>query len=523
MPKRVPTPEPGDSEPRYFTVVQPYPRRANWENEGDRIKFGRWIASCIGSSSLYDLFYKPRAAGNQVIIEVDRSYAYPERLLGEHRWDEFLQDPDDDEKGCVSKVFFCTYTSGREVQKNGWKRIEVAYSWFSPWPPSEIHCDPYPTTHWCPLPPEDRTNQPMCRPLPASIKPGPALNPSAKAAAAPRPAVPGSAAWASSKGVPLSKGRAQSGSAVIPTRQPDKKKMRAIPANSTAEWHTVLHPTSKSTTPIFSTTDSPEVPGKRFPKLGTLPAEVTSWSDQVELEEEFRSQRIDFDPDDVDEYISEPPTPLPPWPEADTRSLYGPGPEPEYIDDPDTFVAEWEKGSGTAKERALPSAPVGGQPKKAPIVCPEHGKSCPRGICSVYSKLKKERARAEKAGTQAEAKSKRGDTRKFHGERKSATKDETTEDQNPSAISTPTSEIQAQDETAPTDGWRAPRRPNKRGKEKATAEAKDGASSPPEANTIPIEAVPDNAAEEPTENAETAAPKPPGSGWTTKRRNKRAQ
>lgn len=32
---------------------------------------------------------------------------------------------------------------------------------------------PYPATAWCPLPAEDRTNKPMCRPLPVSVKPPP--------------------------------------------------------------------------------------------------------------------------------------------------------------------------------------------------------------------------------------------------------------------------------------------------------------------------------------------------------------
>ncbi|KAJ6534705.1 hypothetical protein B0H10DRAFT_2145421 [Mycena sp. CBHHK59/15] len=48
MPKRIPTPKPGDDEPKYFTVVQPYPLNANWELPHDYITFGRWIAGCVG-------------------------------------------------------------------------------------------------------------------------------------------------------------------------------------------------------------------------------------------------------------------------------------------------------------------------------------------------------------------------------------------------------------------------------------------------------------------------------------------
>lgn len=32
---------------------------------------------------------------------------------------------------------------------------------------------PYPTTYWCPVPPEDKTNKALCRPLPAKDKPPP--------------------------------------------------------------------------------------------------------------------------------------------------------------------------------------------------------------------------------------------------------------------------------------------------------------------------------------------------------------
>jgi hypothetical protein len=54
-----------------------------------------------------------------VIIEVDRSYPHFDRILGEHRWSEFLQNPTQDEKDRVTRVFYCTYNSGRIVQKNG--------------------------------------------------------------------------------------------------------------------------------------------------------------------------------------------------------------------------------------------------------------------------------------------------------------------------------------------------------------------------------------------------------------------
>jgi hypothetical protein len=41
------------------------------------------------------------------------------RLLGGHRWKEFLVSPSPDEEDRVSKIFYCQYTTGRQVQKTG--------------------------------------------------------------------------------------------------------------------------------------------------------------------------------------------------------------------------------------------------------------------------------------------------------------------------------------------------------------------------------------------------------------------
>ncbi|EIW54089.1 uncharacterized protein TRAVEDRAFT_132006, partial [Trametes versicolor FP-101664 SS1] len=64
-----------------------------------------------------------------VIIEIDESFPDFKRLLGEHRWSEFLVDPRDEGR-YVSKVFYCTYSTDRDVQKNGWKRVDVEDKWF---------------------------------------------------------------------------------------------------------------------------------------------------------------------------------------------------------------------------------------------------------------------------------------------------------------------------------------------------------------------------------------------------------
>jgi hypothetical protein len=59
MPKRAVTPPPGDDEPRYLTVVHPYPLNAHMELPEDRENFGRWLACCIGPDPFYAFFHKP--------------------------------------------------------------------------------------------------------------------------------------------------------------------------------------------------------------------------------------------------------------------------------------------------------------------------------------------------------------------------------------------------------------------------------------------------------------------------------
>jgi len=61
-----------------------------------------------------------------VIVEVDRTCSREEwrRLLGAHCWNDILISPTQDEKGKVSRIYFSTYSTSRQVQKAGWKRID---------------------------------------------------------------------------------------------------------------------------------------------------------------------------------------------------------------------------------------------------------------------------------------------------------------------------------------------------------------------------------------------------------------
>ena len=53
------------------------------------------------------------------IVEIDRTYDHFDRVLGEHRWSEFLKDPNAEEADRVSRVFYSLHNSDREAQKDG--------------------------------------------------------------------------------------------------------------------------------------------------------------------------------------------------------------------------------------------------------------------------------------------------------------------------------------------------------------------------------------------------------------------
>ncbi|EPQ55261.1 hypothetical protein GLOTRDRAFT_41678 [Gloeophyllum trabeum ATCC 11539] len=120
MPKRVSTPPPDwKSEPKYFTIYQPYPIHANMELDTDRKLLCFWIACILGDPKyLFALFHKP-SSPNMVIIEVDRSCPSYERLLGEHKWSEFLLQPHCDEVARSSKIYYSRWSHARGVEKNG--------------------------------------------------------------------------------------------------------------------------------------------------------------------------------------------------------------------------------------------------------------------------------------------------------------------------------------------------------------------------------------------------------------------
>ncbi|KJA28270.1 hypothetical protein HYPSUDRAFT_811264 [Hypholoma sublateritium FD-334 SS-4] len=169
MPKRPKSPEAAD-DARYFTVYKPYPLNPNWAEEEDQKACAVWIAECIGPHHLWAIHEKPKSR-NMMLLEVSKDFEDHASLLGEHRWSEFLKDPADDEKGRTTQVFHSFYARGRDAQKDGWKVIVVQSKWFDDWAPGKDRIKyPYPNTHWCPTPVEDKTNKTLCRPLPAETK-----------------------------------------------------------------------------------------------------------------------------------------------------------------------------------------------------------------------------------------------------------------------------------------------------------------------------------------------------------------
>ncbi|KAF7290015.1 hypothetical protein HMN09_01306300 [Mycena chlorophos] len=271
MPKRPPSPEPGPDEPKYYALTSPYPPHPDFLVDEEVQEVARWIAAAMSGGLDADdeqdpdgweekdvdkflaLFWKPSSAGT-VILEIARSWAHPRRLLGEHRWGEFLKKPVGDEHTGATRVFYSTYNSRRGVQKDGWRKIDVKDAWFCGW--SAQRCDyrsPFPLSGWCQPPPEDRTGKAMCRPLPKDIIPPPgtaSITTPTGAAAIPlpptpsTPVVPGSAGWEAHKFAKAQEnvlGRGRGRGRGGPARPVTEKN---IPSTSTAPWH---HPSSPVT------------------------------------------------------------------------------------------------------------------------------------------------------------------------------------------------------------------------------------------------------------------------------------
>ncbi|KAJ6476903.1 hypothetical protein C8R45DRAFT_1216730 [Mycena sanguinolenta] len=186
MVERTPSINPGDDEPSFFTVVQPYPGPgADWERDSDYvIACGRWIAACVGDPAPFcAIWIKPNV--RFLAPTIFARAAMTRRLVSKGR------------RQYSSKSKATTRSqSDSWASTDGSKRIRVEDSWFSDLNSfdSVKFVDPYPPAVWCPLPPEDQTNKPMCRTLPIRFK----ASPAPARVSAPAPDL-GSASWVQKK------------------------------------------------------------------------------------------------------------------------------------------------------------------------------------------------------------------------------------------------------------------------------------------------------------------------------------
>ena len=71
-----------------------------------------------------------------VIIEILEDCPQLNSLLGAHKWRKFLREPEPEQMERESRIYYCRYSTGREVQKYGWRRIDVRDAWFRDYDPT---------------------------------------------------------------------------------------------------------------------------------------------------------------------------------------------------------------------------------------------------------------------------------------------------------------------------------------------------------------------------------------------------
>ncbi|KAF9075468.1 hypothetical protein BDP27DRAFT_1415252 [Rhodocollybia butyracea] len=436
MPKRIPTP-PMESNSNYFVVCFPYPLNANWELDADAITFARWIACCIKQEFFTAILWKPSARG-MVLIEIDRTFTDHKILLGEHRWAEFLQKPNKEEKPCSTQIFYSNYSNHRAAQKEGWKTISVQDKWFNDWSiNNSIVKQPYPLTHWCQVPVEDATNKKMCRMLPVAF-----FTPPAKAA---KPVV-GSKAWVQSTTAPkpdspeIQRSAWNSGRPSSVNKAPSHSNAASTaprPQNNNVSVNSSTTPKASSTskanqgawgpkpkpqlgagtknawgvTPKLAATTPQHPPG-----LSASPANppsappglvrnTSSGSGDSDIASDVAADRAVMANAQYDDLLAG--TGRLTVSNSTQNALFGitPDEDPDY-----ESVAAWETPHSTGgvstiysveaedvKQNLWGDYKVPTRPEDDELECPVHGVICSRGICVAYSELKRKKERAERA------------------------------------------------------------------------------------------------------------------------------
>ncbi|KAH8110567.1 hypothetical protein DFH11DRAFT_1690809 [Phellopilus nigrolimitatus] len=363
MVKREGTP-PTDDDSKYFTVNYPYPLYVNMISKPERDAFALWIASCIGQEYLVSVYIK-NSAPNMVIVEVEKSCPKDKinALLGLHKWSEFLRNPEPDQYDKESRVYYCRYKSGRQVQKNGWNRLDVWEDWFKDFDP--LNCAfnvPYPKTSYCDVPLETQTEYALCRPLPNEVFPKPKPVPT-------HATVVGSAKYVNEKlnGEPI-----VSSIPAKPTKSWANAVTSALPRKAEVEWPRT-HSTSSSgsgsevsqpvpTSGNFNPTSLPPGIG---PPPG-LPAPVSQTSSEWDVASEaMSSSESTFWPTNAEVITN-----------SLTAASLSDGQDPA-AEDKDQYWAE------------QPKRPVDwGKP-----ICPVHEAHCRVQLCEVMSKIDHDKKR----------------------------------------------------------------------------------------------------------------------------------
>ncbi|QRV98404.1 short chain dehydrogenase [Ceratobasidium sp. AG-Ba] len=337
------------------------------------------MACFVGKDNLWALFFKP-SAPNVIIAEISNELTDEKmrQILGRHDWSEVFVSREDDEVVC-SLVFLSTFRTRREVEKTGWRTVDITddiFKGFNPAKAKKINY-PYPETTYCepPLLTGEVNAIRLFRFLPANLFPEAARNkPQTPAApvAPPKPVarvVPGSAAAA---GLPPAVkkdlgGKGKKGKGTGPSRDPNER----------------------PTAPLSRTVES----SAKAKAVHRQPAPVVA-----------DMYREDSD-DDAAQYMAAHPGPDRPanWNADFDDEKSRKGKEKQKIEEEEStknmeaLYAEEEDDEGY--EEIVPKfAGVKIKEKEGPV-CPEHGKRCKTGICEWAKEQKRIQKRIAQKNT----------------------------------------------------------------------------------------------------------------------------
>ncbi|KAL5512578.1 hypothetical protein ACEPAG_3231 [Sanghuangporus baumii] len=378
MPKREPTP-PLEDDSKFLIINYPFPLHANMTIEKERVELAHWIASCIGQDNLTAIYYKP-SAPNMVIIEVMKDCPRLNALLGVHKWREFLRRPNPDQAKMESRIYYCRFSTGREVQKHGWRRIDVWDSWFKNYDPSNgpFVTDPYPRAGFCEVPPETQTDYGLCRPLPIDLFPRP--RPSQK-----RSIVPGS-----DKYVNIKEAGQQSIVAPSPTKQTGMSWASLLSADTVRRLVVELPRTTSKTSSTSSTSvASPIDPGTDRHRANKIISPPPGLSPPG-LSEDFSQASSEWDFEPTSSLVT-------PHDSSIKVDIITSGLEAAAINDYEKQMSNRDKESSGEMGRLqeenfwteLPTHPVDWDK----LICPEHNVACRAGICKVMDEMMKKKKR----------------------------------------------------------------------------------------------------------------------------------